>query len=173
MVKSLLLILIDMITSSNGDISPLLVLCVGNSPVTSEFSAQRPVTQSFDVYFDLCLNKRLSKQLWGWWFETLSHPLWSHCNDYCNIDYCFISTLLKIMTGCLLDHTLALLVLNMMMRSLIFNITCPLWGESTSHWWIPITKVSDTELWCFIWYAPEQIVEHHLWWLHWFVVWAW
>ena len=31
---------------------------------------QRPVTQSFDVFFGLRLNKRLSKQSWGWWFET-------------------------------------------------------------------------------------------------------
>ena len=45
----------------------------GNSPVTGEFSAQRPVTQSFQVVFDLCLNKRLSKQSWGCWFEILSH----------------------------------------------------------------------------------------------------
>ena len=36
--------------------------------------------RSFDVFFDLRLNKRLSKQSWGWWFETLSHPLWRHCN---------------------------------------------------------------------------------------------
>ena len=35
-----------------------------------DFPAQRPVTQSFDVFFDLCLNKQLSKQPWGWWFET-------------------------------------------------------------------------------------------------------
>ena len=28
----------------------------------------------------LGLNKRLSKQSWGWWFETLSSPLWRHCN---------------------------------------------------------------------------------------------
>ena len=41
---------------------------------------QRPVTRSFDVSFDLRLNKRLSKQSWGWWFETLSRPLWRHCN---------------------------------------------------------------------------------------------
>ena len=27
-----------------------------------EFPAQRPVTRSFDVFFDLCPNKRLSKQ---------------------------------------------------------------------------------------------------------------
>ena len=40
----------------------LLAICVGNSPVTGEFPAQRPVTRSFDVYFDLRLNKRLSKQ---------------------------------------------------------------------------------------------------------------
>ena len=39
-----------------------------------------PVTRSFDVFFDLRLNKRLSKQSWGWWFETLSRPLWRHCN---------------------------------------------------------------------------------------------
>ena len=44
--------------------SALLAICAGNSPVTGEFPAQRPVTQSFDVFFDLCLNKRLSKQWW-------------------------------------------------------------------------------------------------------------
>ena len=41
--------------------SALLALCVGNSPVTGEFPAQRPVTRSFDVFFDLHLNKWLSK----------------------------------------------------------------------------------------------------------------
>ena len=60
--------------------SALLALCAGNSPVTGEFPAQRPVTRSFDVFFDLRLNKRLSKQSWCWWFETPSHPLWRHCN---------------------------------------------------------------------------------------------
>ena len=60
--------------------SALLAICAGNSPVTGEFPAQRPVTRSFDVLFDLRLNKRLSKQPWGWWFETLSGPLWRHCN---------------------------------------------------------------------------------------------
>ena len=33
----------------NGKISALLALCAGNSPVTGEFLAQRPVTPSFDV----------------------------------------------------------------------------------------------------------------------------
>ena len=61
--------------------SALLAICAENSPVPGEFTAQRPVTRSFDVIFDLRLNKRLSKQWWGWWFETLSHPLWRHRNE--------------------------------------------------------------------------------------------
>ena len=58
----------------------LLAICAGNSPVPGEFPAQRPVTRSFEVSFDLRLYKRLSKQSWGWWFETLSRPLWRHRN---------------------------------------------------------------------------------------------
>ena len=60
-----------MMTSSNGNIFP----------VPGEFHTQRPMTPSFDVFFNLRLNKRLSKQSWGWWFETLSRPLWRHCNE--------------------------------------------------------------------------------------------
>ena len=60
--------------------SALLAINAGNSPVTGEFHAQRPVTRLFDVIFDLRPNKRLSKQLWGWWFETPSRPLWCHSN---------------------------------------------------------------------------------------------
>ena len=60
--------------------SALLAICAGNSPVPGEFPTQRPVTRSFDVYFDLRPNKRLSKQSWGWWFETLSCSLWRHRN---------------------------------------------------------------------------------------------
>ena len=53
-------------------------------PLCGEFTgdrwipAQGSVTRSLDVF---CLNKLLSKQSWGWWFETLSHPLWRHSND--------------------------------------------------------------------------------------------
>ena len=62
--------------------SALLAICAGNSPVPGEFPSQRPVTRSFDVFFDLHLNKRLSKQSWGWWFETLWCPLWRHRNAF-------------------------------------------------------------------------------------------
>ena len=60
--------------------SALLAVCAGNSPVTGEFSAQRPVTRSFDVFFDLRLSKHLSKQSWGGRFETPSRSLWRHCH---------------------------------------------------------------------------------------------
>ena len=56
--------------------SASLALCGGTSPVIGEFPSQRPVTRSFDVFFDLRLNKRLSKQSWDWWFETPSGSLW-------------------------------------------------------------------------------------------------
>ena len=62
--------------------SALLAFCAGNSPVTGEFPAQRLVTRSFDIVFDLRLNKRLSKQPQGWWFETRLYPLCPHCNVF-------------------------------------------------------------------------------------------
>ena len=60
--------------------SALLAIYAGNSPVPGEFPTQRPMTRSFDVYFDLHLNKQLSKQSQGWWFETPSGSLWRQCN---------------------------------------------------------------------------------------------
>ena len=55
---------------------------MGNSPVTSEFPAQRPVTRSFDVFCDMYLIKRLSRQSWGSWFDTPLGSLWRHCNKH-------------------------------------------------------------------------------------------
>ena len=60
--------------------SALLAIWAGSSPVPGEFPAQRPVTRSFDVFFDLRLNKHLSKQSWAWWFETSQCPWWRHNN---------------------------------------------------------------------------------------------
>ena len=70
-------------TSSNGNIFR------STGPLCGEFTghrwnpSQKPVTRSFDVFFDLCPNKRLSEQLWGWWFETSSRSLWRYSNDIC------------------------------------------------------------------------------------------
>ena len=69
-------------SSNDGNIFRVTGHLGGNSPVHGEFPAQRPVTRSFDVFFDLRPNRRLSKQWWGWWFETPSSPLRRHCNDW-------------------------------------------------------------------------------------------
>ena len=58
--------LIIIMRSSNGNIFSVTGTCAGNSLVTGEFPSQKPVTRSFDVFFDLRLNKRLSKQSRGW-----------------------------------------------------------------------------------------------------------
>ena len=65
-------------TSSNGNIFRVTGHLCGEFTGPGEFPTQRPVTRSFDVYFDLHPNKRLSNQSWGWWFETQSGPLWRH-----------------------------------------------------------------------------------------------
>ena len=72
----------SMMTSSNGSIYRVTGHLCGE--FTGEFPAQRTVTRSFDVFFDLSLNKLLSKQSSGWWFEMLLRPLWCHCNDTFN-----------------------------------------------------------------------------------------
>ena len=69
-----------MMTSSNGNIFRVPGHLCGEFTDPRWIPAQRPVTRSFDVFFDLHLNKRLSKQWWGWWFETPSCPLWRHRN---------------------------------------------------------------------------------------------
>ena len=58
---------ICMMTSSSGNIFRV------TGPLCGEFTGhptEKPVTRGFDVFFDLRPNKRLSKQSWGWWFET-------------------------------------------------------------------------------------------------------
>ena len=67
-----------MMTSSN--IFRVTGSLCGEFTGPGEFPTQNPVTRSFDVFFDLRLNKRLSKQPWGWWFETPSWSLWRQCN---------------------------------------------------------------------------------------------
>ena len=58
-----------MMTSSNGNIFRV------TGHLCGELSAQRQVTRSLDVFFDLRLNKQLNKHSWGWWFKTLTRTL--------------------------------------------------------------------------------------------------
>ena len=68
-------------TSWNGNIFCVTGLFAGNSPVTGNFPSQMPMMWNVDVFFDLRLNKRLSKQSILRWFETPSRSLWRHCNE--------------------------------------------------------------------------------------------
>ena len=76
-----------MMTSSNGNIFRVTGLLCGEFTGPGDFPAQWPMTRSLDVFFDLCPNKRLNKQPWGWRFETLSCPLWRHRNE-CLVAVC-------------------------------------------------------------------------------------
>ena len=77
----------NMTASSNGNIFRV------TGHLCREFTGHRwiPRTKASDaelwcfLWSDLCLDKRLSKQLWGWWFETPSRPLWRHCDELCQI----------------------------------------------------------------------------------------
>ena len=69
-----------MMTSSNGNIFRVTGHFCGEFTGHRWFPAQNPVTRNLDFFFDLRLNKCLSKQWWGWWFETSWRPLWRHCN---------------------------------------------------------------------------------------------
>ena len=106
--------------------SALLAICAGNSQVTGEIPAQRPVTRSFDNSLIARLSKRLSKQSWGWWFEMPSHPLWRHCYDLLTRVLWIVYDVIK------WKHS---------------PRYWPLCGEFTGHRWIPRTKASDAELW--------------------------
>ena len=88
-----------MMTSSNGNIFRVTGPLCGEFTGPGEFPAQRPVTRSFDVYFDLRPNKRLSKQSWGWWFEKPSCSLWRHRNAYMHGLFTSLRTIFLPTTG--------------------------------------------------------------------------
>ena len=65
--------------------SALLAICAGNSPVPVNSPHKGQWCGALMVvFFYLRLNKRLSKQSWGCWFETLPRPLWRHSNGWIN-----------------------------------------------------------------------------------------
>ena len=90
-------------TSSNGNIFRVTGPLCGEFTGPGEFLAQRPVTRSFDVFFDLRLNKRLSKQPWGWWFETPAWSLWRHRNGIGYNSGCYGSSNVVIYANLLFD----------------------------------------------------------------------
>ena len=131
-----------------GEFTAWLAICAGNSPGAGEFPAQRPMTRSFDVFCDLRLNKRLSKQSWGWWFETLSRPLWHRCHEWLTKsrtwirDY-IIGFVWNVITHACPNFNSGLTEPTLKLTSAawkspngnIFRATGPLWGESSGLQW--------------------------------------
>ena len=134
-------------TSSNENIFRVTGHLCGKLPVTGEFPTQRPVTRSFAVFFDLRLNKRLSKQCWGWWLRHHcayygitampkhdrfgTHMYASLCLHVCwcfNIDYA-VSHRIKIITSwafCWKKNILSNLPLDIVPRGHVNGSACAL-----------------------------------------------
>ena len=126
----------------------------------------RRVTWSFDVLYDVCLNKRLSRQSLWRLFDAMVLIMTSLS---CHPTFCIYMSTQKIgfrisfpsgsrpsaPTATKGPH------LNMMTSSNgnIFRVTGLLCGEFTGPRWIPHTKASDAELWCNLWSASEQTLE--------------
>ena len=114
-------------------LSALLALCAGNSQLTGEFPAQRPVKRSFVGFFDLRLNKHLSEQSWGWWFETPSDPLWRHCNPP-RRDFLSYENLQRVITAfCMFGVTLWWILCIIEFRAWIYNYRADS-RFAPSHW---------------------------------------
>ena len=129
-------------TSSNGNIFRVTGPLCGEFTGPGEFPTQRPVTRSFDVFFDLRPNKRVGKQPWGWWFGTPSWSLWRQCNGYVIIPliYFMNSTIEYQHHTALFIHYSCLLLLNQCfyMTNAVCNIICighwfAMWCGHTSH----------------------------------------
>ena len=71
-----------MMTSSNGTVFRFTGPLCGEFTGPGDFPAQRPVTRSFNVFFDPRLYKRLNKQPRGCWFQTPPRSIWCKCNVF-------------------------------------------------------------------------------------------
>ena len=72
-----------------------------------------------------------------------------------------ISRMTRIVTACLVidSYTNSGMISQDVIKWNICRVTGPLRGESNGHRWIPLTKASGAELWCFLWSAPDETVE--------------
>ena len=68
-----------MMTSPNEN-----VICVSGflcgEFICHRWNPRKKATDKLWCFFDLRLNRQLSKQCRHWWFETLPRSLWCHCN---------------------------------------------------------------------------------------------
>ena len=155
-----------MMTSSNGNIFRVTGPLCGEFTGPGEFPTQMPVTRSFDVSFDLRLNKRVSKQPWGWWFETPSWSLLRQCNGTL-LAVVWLFSRFRFMIYAFIHnhhHFGTSLRTNYIIQWNIFRLVCPLWGHCLCNGWFPLTKGSNSGLWFFLWCMPDQTVEQTVIW---------
>ena len=157
----------------------ILALCEGNPSVTGGFPSQSPATRSFDFFFDLRLNKRLSKQSRRRWLETQSRSLWlivmprseffgsiglladinrvgvtvATCGGRLLVGIYFMHDCHYMYRRCIsyLPRSVGKDIMMMSSNWDIFRVTGHLCGEFTG----PRTKASDAEHWCFVWSTSE------------------
>ena len=103
----------------------LLALCERNPVITCGFPSQRPVTWNFDVFLVLCLNNKLLNKRSKKWIKIS-----------------------------LVSFDVAVVLMTSSNEN-ISRVTGHLRGEFTFHGWIPDTKTSDAEFWCFLWSGHE------------------
>ena len=132
--------------------SALLASSAGNSPVSGEFSTQRPVTRSFAVFFDLRLNKR--------WLNNRDAGDLRRRRTHYDVTVMFQKDIMKFVNYHILvgDDPLSRLVcLFASWHGSVFHITGPLWGEPlvTGGWILLSKRASDAELWFFLHHSPE------------------
>ena len=138
-----------MMTSSNGKNFRVTGPLCGEFTGPGEFPTQRPVTRSVDVFFDLRLNKRLSKQPWVWWFETPSWSLWRQCNglDFGNCLLIFL--ILASYSPCETGQIGGFLAFSWKrIRGMAYNLTC---------WYILVNTRNDLILVTFLFLAPLDL----------------
>ena len=144
------------------------------------------MTGSFDVFFILRLNKRLSKHWWGWWFETPSCPLWRHSNDYgyctsvantsikhpyivyrllgwpkagmTDIEWRHMSIMTTEITGNIIVCSTALRLTTKTTSSSALHTFD---RESTDEWWFPSQRGSNAKRVSIWWYHHRNIRFFH------------
>ena len=131
-----------MVTSSSGNIFR------ATGHLCGEFTGYRYITHTMAsdaelwCFLDLRLNKRLSKQWWGWWFETPSRPLWRQRNGL----VCKKTTIVTSWPGKWFPHYLVLLVDERpVMRGFDFffyDMIYTLLNKQSSYRWFETSKCS-------------------------------
>ena len=125
-------------------------LCEGNSPVTVEFPVQRAGNAFDDVFMthsgrDSILQTTFSNSFSG--MKSAVFYFLFHWKLSPSVQLTIIQQWFRWLTTshCMMTSS----------NGNIFRVTGHLCGKFTGPRWIPRTKASDAELWCFLWSAPD------------------